>query len=212
LTPLNQTSKFPLAKLAALSDIYSIWTISTNINIEIPNIVQEAKIPNRPGRPRKNVDLNFLHDAADPTRNIIRSKLAADLKISTRTLNNRLKEAGITWEYSNISDAELDALIKEYRDSKPQLGFSYITAHIRSLGHRVQDARIRASVHRTGGIGTYIRHPKRVKRRQYHVARPDALWHLDGHHKLILWGIVIHGVVDGYCRTVRHYFLTQKAS
>ncbi|ESK81644.1 hypothetical protein Moror_3251 [Moniliophthora roreri MCA 2997] len=28
------------------------------------------------------------------------------------------------------------------------------------------------------------------------------MWHLDGHHKLIRWGIVIHGIIDGFCRTV----------
>ncbi|KAI0087666.1 hypothetical protein BDY19DRAFT_892184, partial [Irpex rosettiformis] len=29
--------------------------------------------------------------------------------------------------------------------------------------------------------------------------------HCDGHHKLIWWGIVLHGFIDGYCHTVRHY-------
>ncbi|KAG2134987.1 hypothetical protein BD769DRAFT_1293898, partial [Suillus cothurnatus] len=37
---------------------------------------------------------------------------------------------------------------------------------------------------------------------QYKVSQPNALWHMDGHHKLIHWGIVIHGIIDGYCRTV----------
>ncbi|KAF8198607.1 hypothetical protein BJ912DRAFT_845473, partial [Pholiota molesta] len=37
---------------------------------------------------------------------------------------------------------------------------------------------------------------------RYNVACPNALWHINGHHKLILWGIVIHGCVDGYSRTV----------
>ena len=26
----------------------------------------------------------------------------------------------------------------------------------------------------------------------------NSVWHLDGYHKLIRWGIVIHGAVDGY--------------
>ncbi|KAJ7576111.1 hypothetical protein C8J56DRAFT_800666, partial [Mycena floridula] len=38
--------------------------------------------------------------------------------------------------------------------------------------------------------------------RPYKLSRPNALWHLDSHHKLILWGIIIHGIVDGYSRTV----------
>ncbi|KAL4063011.1 hypothetical protein V8B97DRAFT_1843938, partial [Scleroderma yunnanense] len=28
------------------------------------------------------------------------------------------------------------------------------------------------------------------------------LWHIDGHHKLIWWGIVIHAFIDGFCQTV----------
>jgi hypothetical protein len=29
--------------------------------------------------------------------------------------------------------------------------------------------------------------------RQYHVSGPRALWHIDGNHKLIKYGLVIHG-------------------
>jgi hypothetical protein len=140
----------------------------------------------------------------DPKRSITRSKLAADLKISSRTLNKRLNEAGILYAFSDISDNELDDIIKKFRASKPQVGLRYAIAHMRTLGYRIQEKRIRASLHRTGGIAAHIRHPKRTQRRQYRVARPEALWHLDGHHKLILWGIVIHGIVDGYSRTVGH--------
>ncbi|KAG2157731.1 uncharacterized protein EDB93DRAFT_1078407, partial [Suillus bovinus] len=32
---------------------------------------------------------------------------------------------------------------------------------------------------------------------KYHIRWPNALWHLDGHHKVIQWGIVIHGFIDG---------------
>jgi hypothetical protein len=36
----------------------------------------------------------------------------------------------------------------------------------------------------------------------YRVPWINALWHIDGHHKLIRWGIVIHGGIDGYSRMV----------
>ena len=38
--------------------------------------------------------------------------------------------------------------------------------------------------------------------RQYNVYMPNSLWHIDGHHKLIRWQIVVHGGVDGYSRLV----------
>ncbi|KAF8871940.1 hypothetical protein CPB84DRAFT_1691779, partial [Gymnopilus junonius] len=46
-----------------------------------------------------------------------------------------------------------------------------------------------------------------IKRVKYSVKGPNALWHLDGHHKLIWWGIVLHGFVDGFSRTVCKSYL-----
>ena len=36
--------------------------------------------------------------------------------------------------------------------------------------------------------------------RCYHVCMPNSLWHIDGHHKLIRWRIIVHGGIDGYSR------------
>lgn len=41
-----------------------------------------------------------------------------------------------------------------------------------------------------------------VYRRTYSVSGPNALWHLDGNHKLIRWRLVIHGAIDGFSRLV----------
>ena len=41
-----------------------------------------------------------------------------------------------------------------------------------------------------------------VRRRHYSVPGPLSLWRLDGNHKIIRWGFVIHGCVDGYSRRV----------
>ena len=37
---------------------------------------------------------------------------------------------------------------------------------------------------------------KRISRCVYHVEGPHHLWHLDGHHKLIRWGLITHGCID----------------
>ena len=31
---------------------------------------------------------------------------------------------------------------------------------------------------------------------------PNALWHIDGCHKLIRWCLVIHGGIDGFSRLI----------
>ncbi|KAE9384277.1 hypothetical protein BT96DRAFT_743849, partial [Gymnopus androsaceus JB14] len=46
-------------------------------------------------------------------------------------------------------------------------------------------------------LGNMLHWKPNIKWRTYSVKQPNSLWHLDGHHKLILWGIVIHGIVDG---------------
>ncbi|KAJ6481610.1 hypothetical protein DFH09DRAFT_950517, partial [Mycena vulgaris] len=51
-------------------------------------------------------------------------------------------------------------------------------------------------------IGRILRQRHVIKRQDYKVLRPHAIWHVDGHHKLILWGFVIHGFIDGHSRTV----------
>ena len=37
---------------------------------------------------------------------------------------------------------------------------------------------------------------------KYQVPWPNSLWHLDGHHALIRWKMVIHGCMDGYSRRI----------
>lgn len=44
--------------------------------------------------------------------------------------------------------------------------------------------------------------PAPLLRRTYSVPWINALWHIDGHHKLIPWKIVIHGGIDGFSRMV----------
>ena len=66
----------------------------------------------------------------------------------------------------------------------------------------VQRWRIRNALRRMDGLGQTLRNHAAIDRRKYSVPRPNYLWHTDGHHKLIRWGIVIHGFVDGFCRTV----------
>ena len=78
-----------------------------------------------------------------------------------------------------------------------------ITGHLlRRLGILLPRAKIRASIHRVDPINTAIRRSITIRRRVYCVDGPNSLWHIDGHHKLIKWRLVIHGGIDGYSRTI----------
>jgi hypothetical protein len=41
-----------------------------------------------------------------------------------------------------------------------------------------------------------------INRREYHAPFPNAVWHIDGHHKLGNFKFVIHGGMDGNSRLV----------
>ncbi|KIJ06896.1 hypothetical protein PAXINDRAFT_91322, partial [Paxillus involutus ATCC 200175] len=63
---------------------------------------------------------------------------------------------------------------------------------------------LRLSMQRIDPLGRMLRGRATVERQVYSVPRSNYLWHMDGHHKLIRWGFVIHGIIDGYCCTVCH--------
>lgn len=46
---------------------------------------------------------------------------------------------------------------------------------------------------------------KYVASRRVHTApHPNAVWHIDGNHKMIRWRLVVHGGVDGFSRCVTY--------
>ena len=162
-----------------------------------------AEHRSRRGRPCKVVNEAYLQEATHPSRNIPKTKLAKVLGVHRNTLKKRIDELGVDCEYSAITDADLDSLVKEYKMKKPDAGLRYVRGHLRSLGIRVQKQRVSNTLKRVDCVGRLIRKRVVIRRRKYFSSRPNALWHCDGHHKLIKYGFVIHGFIDGNCRTVR---------
>lgn len=156
----------------------------------------------RRGRPPKHIDPEYLKDAMASNRNIKLGTLAAALNVHRHTLRKRLQELGLYKKFDEIDDADLDLLTRQFKAKKPTSGLRYLRGHFRRHGLRVQRERARYSLKRVDALGQALRTRLALRRRRYKVPRPNYLWHGDGHHKLIWWGIVIHGFVDGYCRTV----------
>ena len=63
----------------------------------------------------------------------------------------------------------------------------------------VQRRRLRESIDRVSGRQS---RPLPINRQAYSVPWPNALWHLDGNHKLIWWRLVIHGGTDRHSRLI----------
>lgn len=176
--------------------------------MDIPELIKILPSGKR-GRPRKIIDLHFLREATANHRLLKKQEIADILGIHRTTLYLHMKRHGILQEYSKLSGADLDILTKRFKTMKPESGLRYLIGFLRRHGLRIQNRRVRASMKRVDQLGKTLRSQRSIRRRTYHVKRPNSLWHLDGHHKLIRWGIVIHGFIDGYSRLVSlvQYFL-----
>lgn len=73
---------------------------------------------------------------------------------------------------------------------------------MRNRGLRVQQQKVLNSLNRVDEFGQAVRRYVVIKWRCYKVPRPNSLWHLDGHHKTIRWGFVVHEIIDGFSRIV----------
>ena len=56
-------------------------------------------------------------------------------------------------------------------------------------------------------LGEALQQHDAIMRRTYVSQASNAVWHLDGLHKLIQYGFVIHGTVDGHDHVVSEYAL-----
>ena len=176
-------------------------TPSGETNVDIPQLVEVVKTGRR-GQPRKSIDRNYLSEAILSARHIPFTELAKVLGVHWNTLHLHMKHYGIERKYSALSTAALDSLIVQFKKQRPESGIRYIIGFLRRQGVCVQYHRVVQSLRRVDRVGQVLRNRQVKHRRKYYVKQPNALWHIDRHHKLIRWGIVIHRVIDGFCRTV----------
>ena len=124
------------------------------------------------------------------------------LQVSPKTVRRRIIQYGLQEEanYTEMDDAELDAITSQFVNSHPESGGRSLAGFLRGMGIRIQRSRVRESLLRIDPRGVQTRFRRVLHRRRYNVCMPNSLWHIDGYHKLIRWRIVIHGGIDGYSR------------
>ena len=161
--------------------------------------VRSVVVGHRRGRPALEIreeQLVFLLG-----NNFSVTDIAALLGCSTRTIQRRMREFGIdSNRFNDLSDAHLDELVSEVVARLPNCGIRSVQSTLRVDGIILQRERVRESLHRVDPLGVEMRLRTALRRRQYNVPGPNALWHIDGCHKLIRWRFVVHGGVDGYSR------------
>ncbi|XP_044167224.1 uncharacterized protein LOC122951270 isoform X2 [Acropora millepora] len=157
-----------------------------------------------PGRPRLAVSREQLEALQEC--GFRWSDIGRMLCLSSSTLRRRRHELGMPVEgreFSQLSDTELDDLIRQVLQVTPAAGLRMVQGYLRQRGLTVQRTRILHSLRRVDPVTATLRSARRIIRRVYNVPSPNALWHIDGNHKLIQpYRIVIHGGIDGFSRLV----------
>ena len=153
------------------------------------------------GRPRitVNIDTVELLRSCGYTWN----QVARAMQVSRTTLWRRLRDAGYQIKkYTEICDDELDSVIAQIQRENPNCGQQLMYGYLKDRGVHIQRHRLRESVVRIDPLRRLVRWQQVVARRSYSVKRSNSLWHIDGHHSLIRWRMVVHGGIDGYSRMI----------
>ena len=180
------------AEICLFDDVHQPCAIPA---VHAAHVIKTGKL----GRPSIHINVDYvelLHGAGYTLTDI-----ACALQISRTTLWRRLQELSITLKgYSDISDSELDTIVRCYQESNPNCGQAMLSGYLNSRGIIIQRRRIRESVCRADPLRQRIRWHPVITRRVYQVKGANSLWHLDGHHSLVRWRFVIHACVDGFSR------------
>lgn len=82
--------------------------------------------------------------------------------------------------FSDVTDAQLNELVQHFVQLHPNSGQRSLEGFIRSKGVRLQRHRLRDALKQCDPAGVAHRLRRALHRRQYSVAMPNSLWHIDG--------------------------------
>ena len=183
----------------------SLVSIQRKVNLEVEraqsiNDSQSYRcltlLTNRPGQPKYDNTKNQLEFWQ--SKHLSWVSIAKLLHVSARTLRRRKIELGINDSFSVISEEELTRVMEEVIKVTPNIGQTRMVGALRARRINIQRHRVRECLRIIDPVGTALRWNPQIYRRKYHVPHPNALWHIDGNHKLIRWCLVIHARIDGY--------------
>ena len=89
-------------------------------------------------------------------------------------------------------------MISSFVSSNPNLGEQFVDGLLRSQGCCYKRQRLRDAMRAVDPEAVQLHLRRSLHRREYNVEVLNAVWHVDGYHKLIRWKIVIHCGIDGY--------------
>lgn len=166
-------------------------------------VIVDEKMTGERGRPKLIIDKDFLCAAI---QSCTWAELGRRFGCNPRTVRRRAIELGLvepcpsvrqlhidanhneyetitsyTPAMADLTDEETDSILRQIYDVFPSFGREMIRAQFRLYGFRMSRERIRAAQQRVIGPPPLFGH-RRIERRVYRVAGPNALWHNDGWH------------------------------
>ena len=77
-----------------------------------------------------------------------------------------------------------------------------LQGHLLRKGIKIQRNKLRSAIHDTDHANTIRRRSDVICCRVYTNPHPNAVWHVDGNHKMIRWRLGIHAGTDGFSQSV----------
>ena len=127
--------------------------------------------------------------------------------ISRKTISRRIDSYNLREEipkYDDISDEALDCVVSTVLQDFFNCGMRTMKGFLLGQAVRLRWSRVRSSLWRTDPAGILLRPTQLsiVNQHHYNIPGPRSVWHLDGNHKLIRWGFVIHACVGRFSRRI----------
>ena len=121
--------------------------------IKYPDLTHTRGI-GAPGRPKIEIDRAWLKDVLSRSHNISLERLSQTLLISEHTIWARIWEYGFESKRLNtVTDEDLNELLRDFKQNRPQSGRQYMIGHLRNLGYCIQRSHVEQSLWRIEGLG-----------------------------------------------------------
>ena len=172
--------------MAVVSKLRKVFNLLCQEQEEPSNNYRASKErKGQPGPPKLNISEEQLEYFFENGFNCV--DISNMLGVSLSTVRHRMSDFSILTSkpFYNISDDDLSKVISEIKEEWPRSGYRMVQGFLRAKGMRIPQQRVRTIMRQIDPIGTVARWSYTVKRRVYSVSGPNALWHIDGNHKLI---------------------------
>ncbi|XP_076866562.1 uncharacterized protein LOC143517696 [Brachyhypopomus gauderio] len=184
----------------------SLTTLQSSITADVPTASYSAQRNSTGSRGRPRIDVSREQLELLFNQGFRAKAMARLLGCSSSFIYRKLRSLGISirQRFTPISDNDLEQHVRMLHQQHPRAGCEMMRGYLSAASIHVPRHRVRETLNRIDPAAAAQRWSNVIARRTYHVPFPNSLWHIDGYMRLIRWGIVIHGGIDGYSRVITY--------